>query len=437
MDALRERARNPTWGLVFLLLAALVLRLAMIGDQPAELTQDRDAYLGIATSLLERRGYSSPDSTQPTAFRPPVYPLLLAFGILVFPVPVAVGGINVIAGLLTVWLTERLGNCLGLGRYRFIAAGLVAIDPLLLRYTVQPMTESLCTFLAALLLWSLVTVSTSPCANSWYQRFGCGFAFGLLVLCRPTFWPLAVFFCWNGGVAFGQLFWQQDRRARMKVLLSMLSCPLGTLLVVAPWLIRNWLVLGVPILTTTHGGYTLLLSNNPVFYQEVVQRPWGTVWQLESLTNWQSEMESQIQHQLGSDASEVARDRWYVAQARQSIAATPRLFAGATLHRIRSLWNTVPQGEAAEQTASATVIAVGWYYSLVLTVGLLGMVLVAWQDRRHAWLPLYALIATVQLAHLFYWTNARMRAPLTPALSLFAAVSVMPWRRTHSRAKQD
>ncbi len=40
-------ARNPTWGLVFLHLAALVLRLAMIGDQPAELTQDRDAYLGI------------------------------------------------------------------------------------------------------------------------------------------------------------------------------------------------------------------------------------------------------------------------------------------------------------------------------------------------------------------------------------------------------
>ena len=437
MDALRDSARTQAWGLVLLLLTALVLRLAVILCQPAELRQDRDAYLGIATSLAEQRGYSSPDSTQPTAFRPPVYPLLLAFGMMVFPVPVVVAGINVFAGLLTVWLTERLGNCLGLGRYRLLAAGLIVVDPLLLRYSAQPMTESVCTFLAALWLWSLVTVPTCNFAKSCYRSFGSGFAFGLLVLCRPTFWPIVAFWSWSGVIAGGQIFRQQDRSARTKSILSRISCPLGTLIIVAPWLIRNWLVLGAPILTTTHGGYTLFLSNNPVFYQEVVQQPWGTVWQHESLMNWQSEMELQIQNELGRDASEVTRDRWYSSQARQSIASNPRLFVAATLHRIRSLWNTTPQGEAAEQAASVAVTAVGWYYAGVLTLGLLGMVLVARQDRRHAWLPLYALIATVQLAHLFYWTNARMRAPLTPALSLFAAAAVMPWRRTHSEPKQN
>ncbi|MFX9077435.1 hypothetical protein ABTN32_20465, partial [Acinetobacter baumannii] len=53
---------------------------------------------------------------------------------------------------------------------------------------------------------------------------------------------------------------------------------IGTILTVSPWLVRNWLVFGVPILTTTHGGYTLLLGNNSVFTQDVVQQPWGTVW---------------------------------------------------------------------------------------------------------------------------------------------------------------
>ena len=436
MDASRDRSRNGVCGL--LLLIALAVRLTVVFLQPLELTLDRDAYLGIATSLAEGRGYSSPDSTQPTAFRPPVYPLLLAFGMTVFPVPVVVGGINILAGLLTVWMTERLGDCLGLGRYRLLAAGLVAVDPLLLRYTAQPMTESVCTFLASLWLWSLVTVPTCNLAKSCYRSFGIGFAFGLLVLCRPTFWPLAAFSSWCGWIAWGQIFWQQDRSARAKIILSMISGPLGTLIIVAPWLIRNWLVLGAPILTTTHGGYTLFLSNNPVFYQEVVQQPWGTVWQNESLMNWQSKMELQIQTELGRDASEVTRDRWYSSQARQSISSNPRFFVAATLHRIRSLWNTTPQGEAAQQAASVAVTAVGWYYAGVLTLGLLGMVLVARQDRRHAWLPLYALIATVQLAHLFYWTNARMRAPLTPALSLFAAAAaVMPWRRPVSESIQD
>ena len=41
---------------------------------------------------------------------------------------------------------------------------------------------------------------------------------------------------------------------------------LGVLLVLSPWAIRNQLQFGRPIVTTTHGGYTLLLANNPEFY---------------------------------------------------------------------------------------------------------------------------------------------------------------------------
>ena len=37
-------------------------------------------------------------------------------------------------------------------------------------------------------------------------------------------------------------------------------------LVLSPWMIRNLLVFGEPVWTTTHGGYTLALANNPVYY---------------------------------------------------------------------------------------------------------------------------------------------------------------------------
>lgn len=437
MDASVDRARSDSITFVLLLLLALVLRIAVISGRPEELRQDRDAYLGIATGLAEGRGYSSPGSTQPTAYRPPLYPLLLASGLMAFPVSVVVIAINLIAGMLTVWLTERLGQRLNLGRSRFLAVGLVGVDPILLRYATQPMTESVCAFLAVLWLWSVVPGTISVEAKSRTSRFLSGVAFGLLVLCRPTFWPITIFWIPSFLASVRQFVSPQERNPRIKGLFSMLCSPLGTLIVVGPWLVRNWLVFGVPILTTTHGGYTLLLSNNLAFYHEVVEQPWGTVWQGQSLTNWQADIDSQIQHELGMGASEVERDRWCSRKARETIRSHPRRFAAATLQRIRSLWNTVPQGDAAEEATGTIVLAVGWYYTIVLSLAFVGLFLVARQGAYRSWLPLYALIVTVQLAHLVYWTNARMRAPLTPVISLFAAAALMTRHRDEESSQTD
>ena len=49
-------------------------------------------------------------------------------------------------------------------------------------------------------------------------------------------------------------------------------------LVLSPWMIRNFAVFGEPVWTTTHGGYTLALANNPVYYRDVLNGPPGRVW---------------------------------------------------------------------------------------------------------------------------------------------------------------
>ena len=64
--------------------------------------------------------------------------------------------------------------------------------------------------------------------------------------------------------------------------------------------------------------------------------------------------------------------------------------------------------------------------TITLLAFAVGMVVVAMRpDRGHWWL-LYALVFTVQAVHLVYWTNARMRAPLTPVIALFAAACFSP-----------
>ena len=72
------RTRREAIVLAALLLAALCLRTAVLGVLSENLSDDRDAYRGIAESLKDGTGFSHPGTTAETAYRPPLYPLLLA-----------------------------------------------------------------------------------------------------------------------------------------------------------------------------------------------------------------------------------------------------------------------------------------------------------------------------------------------------------------------
>ena len=512
---------SDRWGLAACLLLAMAVRCLAISTRSSELTHDRDAYLGIARGVANGRGLCSPESAVPTAFRPPLYPSLLGLLMVALPMGVAVALVNVAAGVVTVWATFRVGLSLQLGRASLGAAALVAVDPLLLLYGTQPMTETVCTGLVALLLLAVVRGSESDQSsqvtgksllthtNSMRKRERCatdflayasgwcgvsaspfqsqwsvGVLFGLLVLCRPTFWPLAGVVVAGCGASW---VWNRIKQRRDQPQPSQETCfsnpprqpasaasgreqrdsladaagyfskrnpteqvssglassgraslsslrwrvIVGTLLVVAPWVIRNQLVIGSPLVTTTHGGYTLLLANNSVFYDEVVDQPWGTVWSGASLARWQAELDSRLERDLGAQASELERDRRQSEWGREFITAEPRRFVHAVWHRLRSLWSPVPLGETDAGVARVAVAVVGWFYAIELLAFVVGMVVVGMvvvarcRVEWPRWWILFALVITVQGVHLVYWTNARMRTPLTPIIALFAVAAVV------------
>lgn len=402
---------------------AVVLRGLVLCLYADELSHDRDAYLAIARGVAEGKGFVDPDRQTPTAFRPPVYILQVAALSKLMPVAYSVAAINLVWGLVSVWATWRAGHWLGLGGGRTLAALLVAIDPMLLQYSAQPMTEVTCAGLVAMLIyWS---VRRDACL-AWREA-GVGLLFGGLVLCRPTFWPFA-------GLA--AVFWVINHY-RDRGTTGQRSFPpipwrvvAGVFVVIAPWVVRNQLVMGSPILTTTHGGYTLLLANNPVFYADVVRQGWGADWPKASFDRWQTDLQTRLEEDLGPDASEQDRDRWQSRAARRFIADDPTGFQQAVVYRVRSLWRTTPQGDVAAATGSRIVRVVGWYYTVVLLVFGVGLIRLGWlairsriSGRLRSWLPLFLILLTVQAVHLVYWTNARMRAPIVPVISLFAATA--------------
>jgi len=440
--------------LVAVLLAALSLRAAVLGALSENLSDDRDAYRGIAESLVEGTGFSHPGTTAETAYRPPLYPLLVAAIFKAGGGDVALAATHAWLGTLTVLLTYLIGRRLGLGRAAFSAAVLVAVDPLLLQYMSFPMTETVFTFLATLLLAMLVDSETTRCFHKgaggdrqpgdpshaivpWAQGrlwwAGIGVVFGLCALCRPTIWAFGVFIA--AAWIVRSLRDQQVLRAQVA---SIWPAVLALAVVVAPWLIRNAIVFRRPILTTTHGGYTLLLGNNPVFYNEVVMRPWGTTWDDaepdRTQSAWLKDLKLEMQRELPAGAAdEPGRDRWMSRRAWGNIANEPSLFAKSCWLRFRRFWNVVPLGTAAELVPAPVCKGIGLFYvvvSLGLILGLLRLTRKEWPR----WMPLVLLMISFTLVHLFYWSNTRMRAPLVPAIAVLAGYGFSRWARGPCRA---
>jgi len=425
--------RVPRWWWLAVLVVAVAARLAVTWRLGAQLDLDRDLYLGIARHLAAGDGFMHPDSLQPTAYRPPLYPLLL-----VTAMPwgrTGIATLHLLLGVMTVALTMACGMRLRLGKWSAVAGLLTALDPLLLQGQIQIMTETLAAVLTAALLFVLIpepargAEPSSPLPRPW-QSVVAGLLLGLCCLCRPTYWAFAV--CWSALAVMsmiarwrmsrvdGALIENFGRRRALRWLL--VSLAFGAIQL--PWIVRNQLVFGTPILTTTHGGYTLLLGHNAEYYREVVQRPWGTVWSGESLSNWQQNLERELSQQSppldfrAGKVDEVARDRWMSRAAWRTIRLDPgwAVRAGGTL--LGRFWSSMPQETESGVSRMARWSIALWYGALFIAA-VAGLWSVCVAAEVHWW-PVLTLIVSVTLVHTLYWADMRMRAPLSPALALLA-----------------
>ena len=403
---------------------ALVVRLIAAVVWWPDTQTDPDTYVGLARNVASGVGFCTPGTDNPTAYRPPVYPLMLAT---LVDVPGFRGGLavplwNILFDAATigfVWSRLRFTSESMWGART--AVFVLAVDPLMVRYVALPMTELCftCWSTAGLLLLSNLD-NWRPSGGTKFDRYSWGFAgalLGVAALCRPSIWPFIAVFI--GGSVSGTVWSAERRRELPKRLRELAAFGLGIGIIVSPWVLRNTLVLGRPILTTTHGGYTLLLGNNPVFYDEVARQPWGTVWSGDSLERWQRKMLADMDADLGPDADESAKDRWQANRAWEHIAADPTGFFAATWYRLRSFWSLAPRG--------ADLVWVSWlvglWYGAVFAAAAVGLAAMLWQRTSGTWV-LLAYVAALQGVHLVYWTDARMRMPVHPVLAVFVAATV-------------
>ena len=409
----------------------------------------------IAQSLVTGHGYGNPFNgmSGPTAWLPPLYPLLMAAAFKVFGVytRAAALALMVVDSALSAAvapavyeIAARTFDARGIARraskhaapVALWSAGLWAVYPAALQYAVHWIWEmSLTTCLFA---WAIVVVlrlrgvgEGGEFANPTHDDgtvvngapteiverglglwFGLGVLWGLialsnasLLLCLPTM------MIW--------VAWPELRKWRLggkTIAGAVLTC-VAFAAVMAPWVVRNERAMHAFVLTRDNFGVEFynssLLSNDGL--------PWGTAMPL-----WQGDPVFRKYEQMGEVKFAQMRQQEAIANLRSH----PGMFARWTLDRFLFFWDGTPH---AENGHAAQEYLRRLSYSFLSACGLLGLALMLW--RRVGGAGLFALVfALVPLVYYVVTVQPRFRHPMEP---LIAVLAVYLFRSAEKRGIRD
>ncbi len=375
----------------------------------------------IARALVTGYGYADPFSghTGPTAWVPPLYPLILAavFKLCGIYTPLSAWTILVINSLFSAAVApavyEIATRCYAAANSpRNVAlwsGWLWALYPAASQYAVHWVWETSLT--TGLFAWTLVLalrIRDNPANTRQWAAFGILWA--LIYLSNPTlvlFLPICVLW----------MLWKPTVRSFSNAALAavlFLAC-------ITPWVYRNWRAFHAFIPSRGNFGaelYQSMLSENNGF-------PWGITV---------SFVESDPEYISYKTLGEVAYVRHKSELAHALIQANPHRFTAYVLKRIYFFWAGVPHPIDRPAFKPWLVeITREVNYSILSITGLLGLAL---SLRRR--IPASGLFAfsflLLPIPYYFITSGARFRHPLEPLICIFTVYlfqSTTP-RRTRS-----
>jgi 4-amino-4-deoxy-L-arabinose transferase-like glycosyltransferase len=407
--------RTSKIALVAIIVLSGLLRLAFstfVVGWRADVRGDEVDYHGIAASLAAGDGFEI--DGRPTCRRPPGFPFLLG---MVYkttgPHPNAGRVLNILLGVLVVYLVSRVTRLYFGWRPALIAAGIAALNPFLILISSYLLTENL---YVVLVLAAFAAVPTpARFAGSVGATVLASVLLGAATLTRPTGLPLGVWML-AAAVLLAKTPWSVRLR-------NGLVAGVVFVLIVLPWNIRNQHVVGGWVGLTTHGGITFYQGNN----QKVVDVPHyrGGVTPLDGLPH-ADEM---------AGMGELERDRFAWAKGKEFLrrnrgrvleiawwkfARFWRLRSDVGLSGVKSGWWWDKDSFLGRVASNFDA---GFLYAIVaFPLFIAGLVLTRarWRDLTF----LYGVVVAHTAVALVFFGSIRGRIPVEWVIAVFAAVTV-------------
>ncbi len=371
----------------------------------------------IARALATGRGFADPFNghSGPTAWTPPLYPLLLGAVFKVFGVYTLMSGwviltINSVFSAATAPAVYEIAwRCFGRDakglKVALWSGWLWALYPAAMQYAVHWVWDMALT--AFLFSWVLVlalrvrgigdAAETNPQSGRRWLAFGA--LWGVIALSNSsllTFLPACGLW----------MIWPELTRVPRHVGRALRSAVLAAvccLAVFAPWVARNWVAFHAFIPLRANFGaelYESVLPSNSGF-------PWGGTLPLA-----EADPEFKRYKQLG----EVAFSKEQGDRAKVLIRQDPGLFVRHALLRVFFFWVSVPHPVEESVWIEATREA---NYAFLSLSGVLGLALALRNRVPGAWLFFWAF-ALFPLLYYLVTVQARFRHPLEPIITVLA-----------------
>lgn len=416
---------GEVWAMFGVALVLRVVYVAIVHPLDARPSSDSIAYDDLGWNLARGMGFqfTGPNGLYVTA-KAPLLPWLVslvykAFGHSYY----AALMLQCVIGALVPVLVRALGRAMfgyPVGR----AAGwLTVFHPLLVFFSGYLLTENLFCVTVLLALVASTEWLKTPRPG---RAIGVGLLWGLASLTRPTALPIPLLVAaWAWG-PLGLTVKSADRTRQVALLM------LGVVLALAPWTIRNAIVLREFVPVTTGGGRTLLDANNAVVWDDPRLR--GSAISIAELEPWRTRFRGRSEAEVDAIASReavafgLARFRDWPAMAWAKFKRFWRLTA---LTESTGKW--FQPGSLPDRVLQALDPFLLWSL-VILPCALWGLARTFRWSRRHFQLLPFWVIAWFTFGSMIFWGALRLRVPAEPLVMLYAAVGGLDlWRRLRQR----
>lgn len=389
-------------------MVSLVVGLVINSLHPQHLLQgDEGDYFELASRFADTFQYGQPGQW---AYRAPLYPLLL--GIVFFFFPASLAAAHVLNSLLAAGMVVGAATLVQRYTHKRWPVYVSAVTMMLNSYWWLHQQVLMQENLAALLLvasvvmlprWKLADPMRLVFRKHWRSLLASGTLFGLSQLAKPALIPM--FLC----LPFATMLLgpANNKRTQYAIAVAFLAT---SLLPVAPWALRNYLLLGefVPFTTGSgevfYGAHSRHMASDPGMWRNI-QLPDDSRRQLAETDRIEFELlSSRLKWEAGLD--EISRTPWSVLLRHFGMKVV-RLWSPSTYF-------------AADQVPPGIKTALVIWNTIVLAMFLYGVATCGPDRVIH-----FALIAALTTTALVFWGTIRFQYNLWPIIAALATVGLV------------